>query len=282
MDTDTSLLWSVSAARAANTCPRRWWLRSVPRVRDTDPEPSATRGTLMHAGLAAGYSEIVRLTARWPRPGLGEVQRRAGAASDAAILAVADEHGVADEVVDEAADTAARALAHLGPEPSDEVLAVERTLLLQVPRRGRVVSIVVRPDVVYRRRGWLRVRDWKSTRELPRARDLGRDDQLLIGALAAAREFADTSVQVEIASIGSAAAVSAPVTRQAAWAAAERLAEQAVSVRTGRVFTPRSGPACQTCPVRRHCPVFAEVGPIPVPDVSGEPTWVDLPVRSQG
>lgn len=269
--------FSVSAARAARGCLRRYWLEYVARVRvEQQSEPSAARGIVMHAGLAAGYTTAARNRDVWPSPGDAELARRARDALDAAIDTEAVRVGMTDEDADEAAQTAAYALTQLGPRPGDEVLAVEHTLRVTVAEQGRQVPLKVRVDAVYARAGRVVLRDWKSSSTLPRARDLPRNHQLLVGALAAAREFGATELSVEIASIGAGVAVSSPVTREQTYAAAHGLADEAIVADNARTFPPRLQPDCETCPVRSHCPLFA-TGPIPTPDAHGEPV---SPVRS--
>lgn len=252
--------WSISAVRAYMACPRQWWLTRVANV-DKEVSDASLRGQLMHAGLAAGYAEMARAYGereRWPAD---TVARRGEATLEYAIAKEADRLGV--DYDGETVDTAARALRHLGPQPTDVLLGVERDLDIRIDG----VPIIYRADVIYRRAGVLTVRDWKSRKTLPKARDLPRDWQLCLGALAAARTFGDTFVRVELASIGGAVAVAYPITVDEAREVGRLVAATAWDAEHANDdYVPLPGSACADCPVRKHCPVHAEAGTrIPTP-----------------
>lgn len=258
----TDRTWSISAVRSYLTCPRQWWLTRVAHV-EQEVSPESYRGQLMHAGLAAGYTEMDRAQ-REPERWLPDVIARR---TEAAVV-----HGVAREAtrlqvddVDEAMDTACRTMRYLGPRPDDDVLGVERELSIRVDG----VPITYRADVVYRRGGRLVVRDWKSSSQLPRRRDVPRNWQLALGALCAARTFGG-GADVEIASIASAVAVTVPITPDKAQEAGQVVVEVAhlaeLELQRPVPFAPERGEACGDCPVRRFCPLFVELGAeIPTP-----------------
>ena len=252
--------WSISAVRAYMACPRQWWLTRVANV-DKEVSDASLRGQLMHAGLAAGYAEMARAYGereRWPAD---TVARRGEATLEYAIAKEADRLGV--DFDGETVDTAARALRHLGPQPTDVLLGVERDLDIRIDG----VPIIYRADVIYRRAGVLTVRDWKSRKTLPKARDLPRDWQLCLGALVAARTFGDTFVRVELASIGGAVAVAYPITADEAREVGRLVAATAWDAEHANDdYAPLPGSACADCPVRKHCPEFAAPGAmVPTP-----------------
>lgn len=240
--------WSISAARSYAACPRQFFLT---RVANTPRDVSGTnpRGVLLHAGLAAGFS-----TADWCRL-QGLAGQEATDYRDQAVMDAVDNEiaklSLPDDEDDEIVDTVLATLDHLGPQPSDLVLGVEREL--QITHRG--VPISMRVDVLYRRRGMLTVRDWKSASELPRARDLPYNRQLALGALCAARIHGDTRVWVEIASIGSRASVVTEIRAEHARAAGDAVAATARQAEADTEFRPRPGSACADCPAWRSCPV---------------------------
>lgn len=265
----TDRTWSISAVRSYLTCPRQWWLTRVAHV-EQEVSSESCRGQLLHAGLAAGYMEMDRAQ-REPERWLPDVIARR---TEAAVV-----HGVAREAarlqvddVDEAMDTACRTMRYLGPRPGDGVLGVERELSIRMDG----VPITYRADVVYRRQGRLVVRDWKSSSQLPRRRDVPRNWQLALGALCAACTFDVTGVEVaaEIASIASAVTVTVPITPDKAWEAGQVVVEAAhlaeLELQRPVPFAPERGEACGDCPVRRFCPLFAEPGmEIPIPRRDG-------------
>jgi CRISPR/Cas system-associated exonuclease Cas4 (RecB family) len=260
--------WSISATRAYLACPRQWWLTRVANVDQDNPDANF-RGVLMHVGLAAGYAEMARAQ-REPEGWLpGAVLRRGEAACEFAIAKEADRLRI--ELEDEPIDTACRALAHLGPQPGDEVLGVEYDMDIRVDG----VPIGFRADVIYRRDRILCVTDWKSSSTLPKARDLPKDWQLCLGALCAARTFGDTVVRVGIASIGAAVAVRFPVTADQAQEAGRVVAQTARQAENDLDCLPLPGSACADCKVVAHCPVYAPDGVlIQVPGFGGRPVEV--------
>lgn len=269
--------WSISAVRSYLSCPRQWWLTRVAGVEQTF-NPDSCRGQLMHAGLAAGYREMDR--AQREREGWlpNVITRRAEGALIHGVAKEATRLGVDED--DEVIDTACRALRYLGPHRGDTVLGVECEMNIRVEG----VAITYRADVVYRRRGRLVVRDWKSAKALPKRRDVPRNWQLALGALCAARTFdvKGTEVDVEIASIGSAVAVTAPITADQAWEGGLVVAETARLAELGPhrpvPFAPERGEECARCPVRRFCPEFAEVGTeIPAPTRDGSISSIIVP-----
>lgn len=251
---------SVTSTRNYLTCPRMWWLLRIPGVVKHAPGAS-NRGVLLHAGLAAGYAEYDR--ARFDKCTPGAVWRRTAAAVEYAVCQVAG----TDDDIDEAIDTVIEALNRLAPKPQDRVLGVEHEMLIDFDG----VQIVYRADVTYRRDGQTIVRDWKSSPEVPRARDLSDNLQLQVGALCAARTFNTTEVRGEIASIGRAVAVSAPMTAGKAREGGELVAETTLAAAADTVFEPTPGQACAECKVRRSCPLYAPDGAtIPTPSPDGQ------------
>ena len=262
--------WSYSGTIDYLTCPRLWWLKRIAHV-EQDATDASHRGQLMHAGLAAGYAEMYQAQHEY-EGWLDDVIVRRGEAACA--------HGVAREAArldidygDEMVDTACRALRHLGPRRGDHLIGVEYDLDLRVDG----VPIVYRADALYRRGGVLTVRDWKSRKTLPKRRDLLKLWQLALGALAAARTFGETLVRVEIASIGSAVAVSTEMPMEVARDAGRVVASAAgmaeLELQRPVPFAPEQGEACVDCPVRRYCPVWAQDGTeIPTPGPDGSPT----------
>jgi hypothetical protein len=240
--------WTISAARSYLACPQQYYLTRVANT-PRDVGSGNARGILLHAGLAAGYSAQDECHQR----GLGGQRLRAY--RDSAVMDAIDAEvarlGVEDDPTDEPVDTVIAALDRLGPYPDDEVLGVERDL--QIEHRG--VPISMRVDVLYRRRGMLTVRDWKSTSELPRARDLPFDRQLALGALCAARIFGETEVWIEIASINAGVAVICPIRPEQARAAGDAVAATSREAEADTEFVARPGSACASCPVWRSCPV---------------------------
>lgn len=266
------LRWSVTAHRTYRECPRMAWLLRTPGVeRDTDP--SNNRGIVLHAGLAAGYDQLAACRDRPMTP--GAVRRRVADVVDAAVTAAAV--GMTDFDADEAYTTVLAALEWLGPLSRDHVLGVEHEMVIVVDG----VEVVFRADVIYRRDGIVTVRDWKSSSTVPRRHELFDDRQLSVGALCAARTFDVVDVDVEIASIGAAVAVSARLNKTAALAAAYAVADSAREFAQDREFEPTPGEVCATCPVRRYCPVYAPKDStwIPTPDGRG---GVTSPMRLTG
>ena len=260
--------WSISATRSYLACPRQWWLTRVANVERTVSEDSF-QGQLMHAGLAAGYAEMGRAWAEGRN--LQVVQRRGEVACEFGIAKEADR--LAIDYEDGLVDTAVRALMHLGPRQDDQVVGVERDMDLRVDG----VPIGYRADVVYRRGGVLVVRDWKSRKSLPKARDLPRDWQLALGALAVARTYGETVVRVELASINGATSVAFPITAQAAQAAGRIVAETARTAEADTECLPLPGAACNDCKVVAHCTVYAKPNTViltPFPDGSPASTAV--------
>lgn len=262
--------WSYSGTIDYLTCPRMWWLKRIAHVKQ-DATDASYRGQLMHAGLAAGYLEMYQ--AQHEREGwLDDGITRRGEAACA--------HGVAREAArlnvdydDEMVDTACRALRHLGPRRGDVLIGVEYDLDLRIDG----VAIGYRADVLYRRGGVLTVRDWKSRKTLPKKRELLKMWQLALGALAAARTFGEGGVMVEIASIGSAVAVSTEMPMEVARDGGRVVVEAAglaqLEFQRPTPFAPEPGDACADCPVRRHCPVYHDGnGPLWGPDKTGQPT----------
>jgi hypothetical protein len=255
--------WSVSAHRLYDGCPRAWWLRNVAHV-PTEDSADSVRGVVLHAALAAGYAADYRVQQEgWP--------------SDSAHVDVAVEKAVVKAVgdfpdyddPDEAIDTCLRALAYLGPQPGDRVIGVEVDMEIAVDG----VPIIYRADALYERAGVLVVRDWKSTAELPRSRDLTRNRQLALGALCAGRTYAPKRIDIEIASINAAVAVSAPIDVTAARSAGSVVAATARKAQADTTFEPKPGEVCADCKVRAHCPVFAPDGTsIFTPGPDGQPT----------
>lgn len=260
--------WSISATRSYLACPRAWWLTRVANVDQDNPDANS-RGVLMHVGLAAGYAEMARAQ-REPEGWLpGAVLRRGEAACEFAIAREA--HRLAIDLEDEPIDTACRALAHLGPRPGDEVLGVEYDMDIRVDG----VPIGFRADVIYRRDKILCVRDWKTSSDLPKARDLPKDRQLCLGALCAARTFGDTVVRVEIASINAAVAVRFPIAADRAQEVGQIVAQTARQAESDLDCLPTPSSACAECKVVAHCPVYAPDGVlIQVPGFGGRPTEV--------
>jgi CRISPR/Cas system-associated exonuclease Cas4 (RecB family) len=262
--------WSISAVRDYLSCPRMWWLKRAANV-EQEASSDSYRGQLMHAGLAAGYREVYQAQREHGGWLDGTVARRGETACELGILKEA--HRLAlDDYDDELVDTACRALRHLGPRRGDHVIGIEHDMDIQVDG----VPIGYRADLIYRRGGVLTVRDWKSAKELPKARDLHRNWQLALGALCVARTLGDTSVRVEIASIGSAVVVSASMPMDVARDGGRVVAEAAqlaeLELQRPVPFAPEPGSACAGCPVRRHCPVYAEPGTvIPTPHRDGSP-----------
>lgn len=261
---------SISGTRDYLTCPRLWWLKRIAHV-EQEVSVDSYRGQLMHAGLAAGYAEMHR--AQHEREGWlhSVIERRCEAAVEFAI----DKESVRlklDDYDGEVVDTACRALHHLGPRYGDVLIGVEYDMDLRIDG----VAIGYRADVIYRRDGLLTVRDWKSAKTLPKARDLHLNWQLALGALCAARTFGDTLVRVEIASIGSAVAVGALMPRSSAQDGGAVVVETAglmeLELKRPTPFAPEPGEACAECPVRRHCTVYAEPGTVaPTPYRDGSP-----------
>lgn len=255
--------WSVSAHRLYSECPRAWWLLNVGNVEPENTAESA-RGIVMHAGLAAGYAQWDDCRRRGLAPAVA--RHRVGDVVDSAIIEAAIRANVEDTLdLDEAYDTVMRALDYLGPQPGDYVIGTEVSLEIAVDG----VPIIYRADVLYERNGVLVVRDWKSTVELPRSRDLTRNRQLALGALCAGRTYAPKRIDVEIASINAAVAVSAPIEVTAARTAGSVVAATARRAETDTKFTPTPGAVCADCKVRAYCPAFAPTGsalPTPGPD----------------
>jgi len=232
--------WSISAARAYWACPHQWWLTRVAHVPRAVTEASF-RGQLMHAGLAAGW------TAMHQHLGIGIAHLHGEGALIDAMHVEADHLDV--PCPDEAIDTAWRALQHLGPRIGDELLGAERDLDLRIDG----VPIGYRADLVYRRKGVLTLRDWKSTSKLPKAADLPQDDQLALGALAVARTYAATEVRIEFASINAAVARAGPISADRARQAGQAVAETAIEAEADTEHKPTPGSACHTCPVVAAC-----------------------------
>ena len=232
--------WSISAARAYWACPHQWWLTRVAHVPRTTTEYSF-RGQLMHAGLAAGWVALHRNLGNATAMFSGE-----GALIDA--MHTEAEH-LEVPCPDEAIDTAWRALKHLGPRIGDELLGAERDLDLRIDG----VPIGYRADLIYRRKGMLTLRDWKSTSKLPKAADLPQDDQLALGALAVARTYAAPAVRIEFASINAAAVRGGPISADRARQAGQAVAETAIEAEADIEHKPTPGSACHTCPVVASC-----------------------------
>lgn len=258
---DKPLRGSVTATRDYLACPRMHWLLRIAKAAK-DATGASNRGVLLHAGLAAGYAEFDR--ARFDKCTPGAVWRRTGAAVEYAVCSVAQ----GDDDVDEAIDAVIGALNYLAPKPQDRVLGVEHEMVIDFDG----VEIVYRADAIYRRGGWVTVRDWKSSSEVPRARDLPDNLQLQVGALCAARTFGVTEVRGEIASIGRAVAVDAPISRGKAREGGQLVAEVTRAAAADTVFEPTQGDVCADCKVRRSCPVYAPDGAtIPTPGPDGRP-----------
>lgn len=258
---DEPLRGSVSATRDYLACPRMHWLLRTAKA-PRDATGASNRGVLLHVGLAAGYVEFDR--ARFDKCTPGAVWRRTGAAVEYAVCRAA----VGDDDVDEAIDTVLSALRHLHPQPTDKVLGVEHEMVIDFDG----VEIVYRADLTYRRGGWVTVRDWKSSSEVPRARDLSDNLQLQVGALCAARTFGVTEVRGEIASIGRGVAVDATITKGKALEGGALVAVTTQLAAADTVFEPTPGEVCADCKVRRSCPVYApDKSMIPTPGPDGAP-----------
>lgn len=257
---DLQQRWTISAARAYQACPRMWWLTRVANVAQV-VDPDSHRGVLLHAALAAGYEELVRALADGSSSFV--TQQRRDSAVVHAMVTEADRLKV--PYSEEAADTAIRALEHLGPQPGDEFLGAEDNL--DIEHNG--VPIRYRVDLLYRRDGVLVVRDWKSAAP-PKARDLLGNRQLALGALCAARVFDANRVDVEIASINAAVAVSTPANVAVARSAGDVVVAVAGQVAADTEFETRKGTACNTCRVTAACPVYAADGVmVPIPGPGG-------------
>ena len=242
--------WSVSGHYLYDGCPRAWWLRNIAGVPTEDTDESQL-GVVLHAGLAAGYAEHDRCNRSRLCDYPAVIRHRVGDKVENALI---DAIGDRDDVdLDAAYDTVMRALAHLGPLSTDRVLGVEVPMEISVDG----VPITYRADALYERAGELVVRDWKSTSELPRARDLPGNRQLALGALCAARTYKPSRVRVEIASINAAVAVSSPIEVTAARKAGSVVAATARRAEADVAFTPTPGAVCSTCKVRAYCPVYA-------------------------
>lgn len=259
-----NLAWSVSAHRSYRSCPRQFWLSRVARV-PHDVDPSNARGTLLHIGLAAGFTYLDQHGRDYSAMTPGAVRRGLRHAVSDVVTDAAQHAGVDPWDADEAYTTVIRALEHLGPQARDRVLGVEHRMEIVVDG----VTIVYVADAIYRRDGVTVVRDWKSSSELPRRHELADNRQLGVGALCVARTFGVTGVTVEIASINAGVAVSAPLDRATALDAASAVADSAREFAQDREFEPTPGEACATCPVRKSCPVYAPAGAsIPQPVMS--------------
>jgi PD-(D/E)XK nuclease superfamily protein len=247
--------WSFSDHHLYRECPRAWWLKRVAHV-PTEVDPANHRGTVMHAGLAAGYAELATGRHRAMTPGaVWQVTRQAVAEAITAKAGM-----MAERDADECFELVMFALESLGPQRDDRVLGVECPLSAVVDD----VEIVYYADVVYRRDGVTVVRDWKSSTELPRRHELHDHRQLTLGALCTARTLGVTQLAVEFASIGRGVAVSAPVSAGTAQRSGQVVADSAHAAATDTRFSPVRGPGCVSCPVRKACPLFA-TGEYPVP-----------------
>jgi hypothetical protein len=247
--------WSFSDHRLYGQCPRAWWLKRVAHV-PAEVAPENHRGTVMHAGLAAGYAELA--TGRFRAMTPGAVWQAARLAVSDAITAKAGM--MLDRDADECFELVMFTLESLGPRLEDRVLGIELPMVAIVDD----VEIVYYADVVYRRDGVTTVRDWKSSSEVPRRHELLDHRQLTLGALCAARTLRTTQVAIELGSIGRGVAVSTPVSAATAQRSGRIVASSAHAAAADTRFEPRRGEACVDCPVRRACPLFAE-GEYPVP-----------------
>jgi CRISPR/Cas system-associated exonuclease Cas4 (RecB family) len=237
--------WTYSAALAYVTCPHQWWLTRVANTPRAPAEPEAFRGMLMHAGLAAGWPEAHRLIQAGVDPAMVELS-----ADDALIDAMEQEATRLNvPVTPEMVDTACRALHYCGPQPGDELIGTELDLDIRVDG----VPVGYRADLIYRRDGAHVVRDWKSRTTLPKTRDLPRDWQLGVGALAVARTYGTTNVLVEMASINGATSVCTPIGRDQARRHGQLVAEVAHKAEADTEHAPKPGKACGACPVRGAC-----------------------------
>lgn len=255
--------WSVTAHRAYRQCPRKLWLMRVAAV-ERDVSPSNSRGIVLHAGMAAGYTYLDQHGRDYSKATPGAVRRGLRRTVSDAVSGAAQAAGMDSWEADEAYTTVLRALETLGPQARDKVLGVEHEMAITVDG----VEITFRADVIYRRDGALVLRDWNSSSELPRRHELADNRQLGVGALCVARTFGVTEVVVEIASIGAGVAVSAPLDRATAADAASAVADSAREFAQDREFEPTPGEACATCPVRKACPMFVPRGMnIPLPSL---------------
>lgn len=245
MTTTITRRWTYSAAQSYVTCPHQWFLTRVANTPRAPVTPESFRGQLMHAGLAVGW-----ITA--------EALLRGG--SDRAAIQMHAEHALIDAMEHEATrlqvpvnpemvDTACYALDCLGPQRGDELIGAELDLDIRVDG----VPVGYRADLVYRRGGVHVVRDWKSRTTLPKARDLPRDWQLGVGALAVARTYGLTQVHVEMASINGATSVCSPIGRDEARRAGELVAKVAYTAEADTEHAPKPGRACGDCPARHAC-----------------------------
>lgn len=248
-----SARWSVTSHRTYRECPRKLWLL---RVADAprDVATSNSRGIVLHAGMAAGFTYLDQHGRDYSKATPGAVRRGLRRTVSDAVSGAAQAAGMDSWEADEAYTTVLRALETLGPQARDKVLGVEHEMAITVDG----VEITYRADVTYRRDGVTVLRDWKSSSELPRRHELADNRQLGVGALCVARTFGVTEVVVEIASIGAGVAVSAPLDRATAADAASAVADSAREFAQDREFEPTPGEACATCPVRRFCPIFGD------------------------
>lgn len=92
-----------------------------------------------------------------------------------------------------------------------------------------------------------------SRTTLPKARDLRREWQLGVGALATARTYGTTQVRVELASINGAYAVSAPISKDQARRHGQLIAKVAGVAEADTEWLAKPGRACGDCPVRAAC-----------------------------
>lgn len=237
--------WTYSAAYAYTVCPHQWWLTRVKGAPRAPASPESFRGQLIHAGLAAGWPMAHKLMRE------GSTDAAIQLHSEQALIDAmeAEATRLATPVTPEMVDAACRVLLHCGPVAGDELIGAEIDLDMRVDG----VPIGYRADLIYRRGDVYVVRDWKSRTTLPKARDLPREWQLGVGALATARTYGTTQVRVELASINAAYAVSAPIGKDQARQHGQLVAKVARAAEADTEHRAKPGKACGDCPVRAAC-----------------------------
>lgn len=255
--------WSVSAAALyRDVCPRQWSYRHGPHKlppapRSSSPTPiHLARGKILHAGIAAAYTEAARELATTPGGLAGARMSRYATAARRAIgqaWEAEGQPGDSDDVLEILA--LMRDLLISRPVPARHgIYAVERRIRARLDSGRAVVAI---PDLVLRTgKGTVRVVDWK-TGAIDGPAETLRSQQLLVYAwLIAAADHSVTAVEIELHSIRR--AIGHPVTPTPAQVAdaVNRLDRTAARAEADTECAPRVGPHCTGCPFRQVCPAF--------------------------
>lgn len=253
-------LWSVTAMRTYNACPKRYAYTYGPskiRLHDRTSSPTAQRGIVLHMGMTGAYRAAQAEAAEHPETygTRGNTMLAYRTEAERAFNLSWNTHGMPRD--GGLANSTLGALTDLlGSLPLPKPGAV-----LEVEQRHRFTTstgleITASPDLALANEsaGSVLIRDWKSGQDCLKL-DPTEDDQLNIYAAAVTAAYPHVRrVYLQLFSISKGRGVQGPATVEKVDASLRRIERTAATAAADQERAPRPGARCDGCPYRVICP----------------------------